>query len=119
MEVTTVDWIIAIVAIGGILLNMTIAVLSRRGQLAKANADNAGAYESLSETVTNLARQVRELRVELDVERRAREIAEQKVAALQRKIEELEFKYRRDVTRLKLENSALKEAFEVQDNEEQ
>ena len=117
-EFSVADQIIAFVAIAGIFLNTTIMLLSRRGQVAKARADDADAYESLSATVGSLSKQVADLRRELDIERRARELAEEKVAVLQTKIEELEARYHRDVTRLESENSALIETIDHMVSEE-
>ena len=117
-EFTTADRVIASIAVGGLIIQFMIMVLSRRGHLAKMRADDADAYESLSATVASLSVQVKDLRRELDIEHRARELAERKVEGLRRKIEELEARYHRDVTRLEFENEALKEALEIWGEEE-
>ena len=114
-EITQFDWLLAFVAVGGIILNITIVALSRRGQVAKTKADNADAYESLSATVNNLSAQVKALRLDLEIERKARLLAEAMLAALQTKFTALEAKYNAledRYTASLFENEALKEALE-------
>ena len=117
MSEATVQLLTAAGVVIALAWNIAQFYLSRRGRDARSRADDADAYESLVNTVTKLSTEIKDLRRELDVERRARELADKRVAELETEIAMIKIQYKRDVTRLEFENSALRDALGIDDLE--
>ena len=106
---TTVDIIIAFVAVGGLISTAMQFFLSAKGRRAEAGAHDADAIESLTRSVSASNSRIDELQRRLDSEIIARRIAESKLQDLTRRIVILET----ENTALKLENAALKDALDL------
>jgi len=109
MEPTTVDIIIAFVAVAGLISTFVQFALSARGRRSEANSKDADAIESLTESISKLYARIDGLQNQLDSEIVARRIAESKLQDLTRRIVILET----ENTALKLENAALKDALDL------
>ena len=113
MEPTTVDIIIAFVAVGGLISTAVQFFLSAKGRKSEAGAHDADAIESLTRSVSASNSRIDELQRRLDSEIIARRIAESKLQDLTRRIVILET----ENTALKLENAALLEALRINRDE--
>ena len=109
MDPTTVDIIIAFVAVGGLISTVAQFFLSAKGRKSEAGAHDADAIESLTRSVSASNSRIDELQKRLDSEIVARRIAESKLQDLTRRIVILET----ENTALKLENAALKDALDL------
>lgn len=109
MEPTTVDIIIALVAVGGLISTAIQFILSAKNRKSEANSHDADAIESLTRSVSASNARIDELQKRLDSEIIARRIAESKLQDLTRRIVILET----ENTALKLENAALKDALDL------
>jgi len=109
MDPTTVDIIIAFVAVGGLISTVAQFFLSAKGRKSEAGAHDADAIESLTRSVSASNSRIDELQKRLDSEIIARRIAESKLQDLTRRIVILET----ENTALKLENAALKDALDL------
>ena len=110
---TTVDIIIAFVAVGGLISTITQFILSAKGRRSESNANEADAIESLTESVRKLYARIDELQNQLDRERIARRVAEERLADLTRRFVILEAENKR----LAFENKALRDALDIVENE--
>ena len=116
MEQQTVNFILAIVAIGSLISSAAQFFLSAKGRKSAAGAhdseaksSDADAIESLTRSVSASNSRIDELQRRVDCEIIARRIAENKLQDLTRRIVILEI----ENTALKLENTALKDALDL------
>jgi chromosome segregation ATPase len=112
-NITTADIVLAFVAVGGLASSIVQFILTARDRKATASAQDADAIESLTASVSRLYSRIDELQSELDKERIARRMAENKLQDLTRRIVVLE----NENTSLRLENEALKGALEELTND--
>ena len=110
---TTADIVIAFVAVGGLLSSFILFGLSAKSRKAADGANDAGAIADLTESVSKLYTRIDELQAQLDRERIARRVAEERLADLTRRFVLLEHENKR----LAFENTALLEALRIDRNE--
>ena len=101
-DISHFEVIIAVVAIGGLMSTAVQFILTSRGRKARTSANGADAMESLTETVNNLSDGIRKIRAQLDIERKARLLAEAQLSILQQQFDIMAVDYRR----MMIENEA-------------
>ena len=110
---TTADIIIAFVAVGGLISTFIQFGLSARGRRSDSNSKDADAIESLTTSINQLYSRIDALQAQLDRERIARRVAEERLADLTRRFVLLEHENKR----LAFENTALLEALRINRDE--
>ena len=106
---TTVDIIIAFVAVAGLISTFVQFALSARGRRSEANSHDADAIERLTESVSKLYSRIDSLQAQLDTERIARRVAEERLSDLTRRFVILEAENKQ----LAFENKALRDALDI------
>ena len=109
MEQSTVNAILALVAVGSLISTIAQFILSARGRHSQSNAQDADAIESLTESISKLYARIDGLQNQLDTERVARRVAEERLSDLTRRFVILEAENRQ----LAFENKALREALDI------
>ena len=109
MEQSTVNAILALVAVGSLISTIAQFILSARGRRSQSNAQDADAIESLTESISKLYARIDGLQNQLDTERIARRVAEERLSDLTRRFVILEAENRQ----LAFENKALREALDI------